>query len=145
MSLITAAVQRLVDRGVGVGGTTIFAGTDVDLPTTGTPAILTLLQTGGEAPVGTQNDGPGALRKPRFQATARADRYDDALALAEAAWAALGGTPHDPTVPRLPIVNLLIGDVFFLWMHPITDFIDLPIDANARVRIAFNVGAQWRA
>lgn len=137
MSLITAAVLRLVDRGVGVGGTTIFAGTDVDLPTSGTPAILTLLQTGGESPEGTHQDGAAALRKPRFQATARADVYDDALALAEAAWAALGGKP--------PIVNLSIGDVFLLWMHPISDFIDLPIDANARVRIAFNVGAQWRA
>lgn len=137
MSLITAAAQRLVDRGVGIGGTTIFAGTDVDLPASGTPAILTLLQTGGEAPAGTQNDGPAVLRKPRFQVTARADVYDDALALAELAWAALGGKP--------PIANLRIGDVFVLWMRPISDFLDLPIDANARVRIAFNVGAQWRA
>lgn len=137
MSTIAAAVQRLVDQGVGVGGQTIFAGTDVDLPVSGTPAILTLLETGGEAPEGTHTDGPVAFRKPRFQVTARADVYDEASALAELAYAALGGRPA--------IVNLAIAGVFFLWMHPISDFIDLPIDANARVRIAFNVGALRRA
>lgn len=134
MRTLQAVIDRLEAQGLGTEGMTIFAGSDVDLP--GIPGgFLTLAETGGGVPIGTHN--AGSLRQPTVQVTARADVYTDAAALADLAYLALGGGDQ-------PIVNLDIGGAFFLWMRPTNEPLQLPIDANGRNRLAFNVASLRR-
>lgn len=132
---IDALIVRLADQNVGVGGTTIFAGSDVNLPNTGVPAFITLAEAGGPEPTRFHNTPP--LRHPSIQLTARGDLYDEVAALLEAAWDAVGGSDH-------PIVNMSIGGVFFLSMYPVGEPLQLPVDAQQRVRLAFNIAMTRR-
>ncbi|HEX6880942.1 MAG TPA: minor capsid protein [Terriglobales bacterium] len=131
MTSIDAIIQRLVDEGVGVRGTTIFAGTESDLPTADS-GFITVLETGGRPPIGTHNEGPTALRQPSFQITARAGKYRVARNLAEQVHTAL------------TFSNLQIGDRFFLYAAPMQEPFSLPNDANGRVRVAVNIETTHR-
>lgn len=133
MESIEAVALRLENQNVGAGGTTIFYGSDVNFPT-GPTAFISILQTAGRPSIGAHN--ASALRQPGFQITSRGDLYTEALALLAQAYTALGGDQG--------LSDILIGDVFFLSMRPSSEFIDLPPDANQRVRIAFNVSSLRR-
>lgn len=124
MRVLDAFVARLEGQGLGVAGTTIFAGSDVDLPP-GPTAFLTLVETGGRAPIGTHQE-PIAIQQPTIQVTARADLYPAAAALA------------DQVIAALSVTNLVIGDLFFLFIRPGQSPVSLPIDAQGRVRLATN-------
>ena len=135
MRTLDAMIVRLENAGIGTGGLTIFAGSDVNLPDGGNPPLLSLAEAGGPDPTRFHNTSP--LRHPTIQVTARGDIYDDVAALADRAWDALGGG-------ATPLVNVVIGDVFFLTMHPYGDIMQLPVDAQQRVRLAFNVAMTRR-
>lgn len=130
MRVLDAFVARLEAQGLGTAGTTIFAGSDVDLPSEGS-ALLTLVETGGRAAVGTHAD-PIAIRQPSLQLTARADLYQDAVTLL------------DQAIDALTVTNLTIGDLFFLWIRPLQSPLNLPIDAQGRVRVATNFASAVR-
>jgi hypothetical protein len=131
---IDAMIIRLETKNVGVSGSTIFAGSDINIPVAGDPPLLTLAEAGGPEP--TRFHNTASLRHPTIQVTSRGDIYDDVAALLDNAWNALGGDE--------PIVNVTIGDVFFLTMHPIGEIMQLPVDANQRVRLVFNVAMTRR-
>lgn len=131
MRPLDAVVARLEAQGLGIAGASIFAGSDVDLPAT-PGAFLTLAETGGRGPIGTHN--AGSLRQPTFQVTARGDLYPEAAALADQAYLALGGGDQ-------ALVNVDLSGVFVLWMHPVTEPLQMPIDAQGRSRLSFNVSA----
>jgi hypothetical protein len=125
--------QRLQDQGVATPGTTLFAGSDVNIPP-GPGPILTIAETPGQAPIGAHNTT--SIRQPAPQITARGDEYPAVAALLELAYTALGGTNG--------LSNILIGDVFFLWLRPAGEPFQLPNDAQGRVRLAFNVKSARR-
>jgi hypothetical protein len=90
-TLLRELVRVLVDAGVGVFGTTIFAGSNAQVPTEG-PPMLQLRITGGPAPLRTQNQiSPPAYPRPTVQFMTYADSYEAADALAQAAYAAVTG------------------------------------------------------
>lgn len=134
MRTLDALILRLEQRGTGVAGVDIFAGTDVNLPDQGSPAFLTLVESAGNPPIGTHN--AGSLRRPGIQVTARGDLYPEVAALAERAFEDLGGKDG--------LTNILLGDVFFLWIRPSSDLFSLPVDAKERVRVSFNLGMTRR-
>jgi hypothetical protein len=127
---LDAYKSRLIAMVPVVDGKTIFAGTDADIPTTG--SFLTIIETGGESPIGTHNEGHTALRRPGFQVTARATDYRDTSALIQLAYNASRAS------------NVLIGDVYFLTIRPEQEPFGLPLDKNGRSRMAFNVATTRR-
>lgn len=133
MRTLDAIILLLEQRGVGLGGTNIFAGSDAALPDVDTE-FLTINETAGRPPVGIHNSI--ALRQPAFQIVSRAGEYLPAGNLLELAYNALGG--------KEPISNLLVGDVFFLSLRPTSEPFSLPPDARNRVRLAFNVNSVRR-
>lgn len=80
-------VQVLVQAGVGVLGTSIFA-TSQDVVPLGPGPYLHVKTTGGVAPLGTLAD-PGAYRRPAAQLLVYGADYDAAEAMALAAHDAL--------------------------------------------------------
>lgn len=129
MSALTSILQRLQLQGVGVRGTTIFAGTGADIPNAGT--IVTVTETGGQPPVRLHTGGAinqsKTLRQPSFQVVTRSTDYTQAATKAEQAYNAL------------QFLNTLVEDVFWLDVHPAGEPFTLPVDANGRNRIAFNI------
>lgn len=132
---LDAMVERLEDQGVGTGGETIFAGSDIDLPSAGSPALLTLAESGGFPPMRIHNSS--SIRYPSIQITARGSDYQEVSTLLDEAYEALGGGD-------VKIVNQTIGGVFFLDIHPYTEPLQLPLDAQGRVRLSFNVASTRR-
>jgi hypothetical protein len=126
-----ALISRLETLSIGVGGETIFLGSQADLPNTA-EGLLTIIETGGFRPLGSHNDGSVSLRRPSFQVSARAIEYDIAVALLRQAYAAYTFT------------NLLVADVFFLLVAPTSDILSLPNDAVGRSRLAFNIDTVHR-
>jgi len=127
---LDAVIARLEAQGCGVAGVSLFAGSDVDLPS-GSPALLSVAETGGRAAIGTHQN-PSALRQPGFQIAARADRYEDAAALADQAYAALNAS------------NLLVDDVFFLTLRAVQEPFGIGTDAHGRPLVAFNLSTVCR-
>jgi hypothetical protein len=135
MRAMDAIVQRLVQKGLGTAGVTLFAGTETDLPVLPANQVLgSVLESGGEPPQTTHSSG--SIRRPHFQVTFRHSRYPDAAAKAEAAWLALGGEDG--------VANVQISDVFFLYIRPQQEPFGMPVDANSRARVSFNVATAWR-
>jgi hypothetical protein len=135
MTPLDALAQRAISTGLVTANLTIFTGSDPDLPSispTG-PAVMTIAQTGGTRRTRIQGLPPSAgLKYPHFQFVARHPRYPNAEALAYAVHGAM------------ELENVLIGDVFFLWIVPMQDPFDHGKDANGRPRVAFNVETCWR-
>lgn len=132
MTILLALIALLHAKGVGALGTDIYA-----VPVTGTPTgdqgFLTVEETGGAAPLGTQGD-PTALRRPGFQLVARQGKnYGAAGARADVAFDALAS-----------VTNVEIGGVFFLWIRATQDVFSLGLDPSGRPRAAFNVTALCR-
>lgn len=126
-TVLDGVIAQLVAADCGKAGTSIFAGSDVNLPLSGT--YITVMQTAGRAPDRMHN--ATTVRRPGVQLTARGDIYQTVEALAEKAWVALGGLTA--------LTNVTLGDMFFLSMFPAGDKFQLPNDKNGMVRIAFNV------
>ena len=132
MRPLESVLLRLQQQGVGnysnmAQPITLFGGTGVDVPNTGT--IITVTETGGPKAIGTHN--AGSLKQPSFQVVARSSNYLLAAAKIDQAYAALGG--------EFGLKNLLVGTVFWLYMNPMSEPFTLPLDANGRNRVAFNV------
>ncbi len=122
---LDAVLTQLSSSGVGVPGSTLFAGTEASLPSTPT-GIVSVVETGGGMPIPT-HENLTALRQPSFQVVARAQSYRAASNLSRLAYEAL------------ILSNTLVDGVFFLLMAPMQEPFSLPNDASGRVRIAFNI------
>lgn len=90
-------VTRLESRGVGVFGTNIFVGQRSEVPASGCPPFLTLIETAGFRPDRIHNQiHPPAYVKPGMQVVARAKNdYLAARAMARAAYDALQGVRNE--------------------------------------------------
>lgn len=138
MRAIDSVLARLQARGVGVPGTTLFKGTGADL--SGAGAIVTVTETGGQKPVTTHRHG--SIKQPSFQVVARNAEYKLAEAKIDQAYLALGGQRNG--VAYAPIANVLIGDVFWLFIRPSSEPFTLAVDGQGRSRLAFNIDTAWR-
>jgi hypothetical protein len=133
MRTLDAIALRLEEHGIAVGGTTLFVGSDVDIPEGGGPYV-SLNETGGRAPIGLHNSK--SLRRPNIQVTVRGEYYPVVGDLVDRAFVALGGEQG--------LSNIQIGDIFFLTMRPTSEPYQLTNDALQRVRLAFNVATMRR-
>lgn len=126
--LLDDMVTLLVNAGVGVANSTIFYGSQVQIPT-GAGPFVTLTEYGGMAPERTQNKiSPPAYRRPSFQVTVRAQTLVAARAKALAAHNALN------------VRNTTVGGTWYKEISPIQEPFDLgQQDDNGRVRYVFNV------
>ncbi len=79
--------------GVGLRNVSLFASSLAvvpDLSASGAPsAVLHIKATGGVAPIGTHNEGAGALRQPGVQVIVHGKTWPAAYAMAQAAFGAL--------------------------------------------------------
>ncbi len=76
----------LIAAAVGPG-VTVLGSQGASVPPTG--SVVSVIASGGAAPLGTHNEGRAALRRPTAQIVARATRAADAEALAHLAYSAL--------------------------------------------------------
>lgn len=138
MSFIDDMAVRLVTKGVGVIGTTIFESSDAAIPT-GPGPFLTLSETGGVAPTKVQNKTTAATQRPTLQVLVRAGRiagvqeaYPAARAMAKAAYDAFDG-----------IYNTVINGTFYISVGPRQEPTDMGKDATGvRVQVVFNIEAE---
>jgi hypothetical protein len=131
VTALEAVIAYYESQGVGVGGETIFVGTEAALPEPGeSPGFLTIVETGGRPPIAIHN--AGSLKQPSFQITARHEDYRVATALIDAAFAVS------------EVSDKLMGDVFFLSMRPNQSPFPQTNDGVGRVRKTFNVNTVHR-
>ncbi len=124
-----ALVAHLVAEGVGTFPGTIGVGAAAP-KLSGAAPFVSVIETGGLSPIGTHNEGATALRRPGFQIVARALDPKVARAKAEQAYLALR------------VSNQTLGGpsgVRFLWVRPVQEPFELPLDAMGYARMAFNV------
>lgn len=106
----------------------LFFGSVVTLPTDKVLPILTIIETGGLAPVYIQNSARPAYQQPAAQIVGRAGSYNTARLTAVAAYNAV-----------LDIENELVNGVKYLYIRPLQEPFDLGPDDAGRARVAFNV------
>jgi hypothetical protein len=87
-TFLREVISALVGAGVGTEGESIFATASAVIPS-GTGPYLGIRATGGAPPIGTHNEGVGALRRPGIQIIVRASTWAAAEAMAQAAYSAL--------------------------------------------------------
>lgn len=128
MMTIEAIGVRLVAVAQVVNGVTLFLGSDPNLPSTAS-GFLTVVESPGFPTVRGHNTTPDD--RPSFQITARAKDFAVAAALLKKARTALDG------------VNVVWGDVFFLYVRSGTPF-GMPPDDAGRARRSFNIDTYRR-
>jgi hypothetical protein len=131
-TIFSALVQFYTAKLGATPGVDLFGGNAVNLPNENKP-MLTIIGYGGIKPEGLHTEGLIVIRRPRFQLTARSIVFDEALALAEAAYAASQAIDEE------------IGGFFFLRISPLTEPVSLPLDPSGRARITFNLETVVRA
>lgn len=131
MPLLDELITRLVTQSVGTFGTDIFAGSGAVIPT-GNGPYLSLTETGGSAPSGTQNDT--AVENPTVQIAARAKSSVDARAKLKLAYTALGGANG--------LHNITLSGTFYLKIKPRQGITDIGKDDPGRPMCAFNIDAE---
>jgi hypothetical protein len=126
-------IVRLVARGVGVYGTSIFVSSKAIIPD-GAGPYLSITATGGAGPLRTQNAvATPAYQRPSAQLVARATTYAAAKTMARAAYDALVG-----------VRNEAINGVYYREINPVQEPFDLGLDVRGRACSAFNVSCVRR-
>lgn len=97
-TFVEELVKVLVDAGVGVFNTNIFASTAVSLPTDDQTYLL-IVETGGTTPGRIQNQIAPAYPRPTAKITVRATKYVDARTMARAAYDALAAVRNQTITP----------------------------------------------
>ena len=129
MAFLDDLIVKLVTDGVGVLNTTLFLSSKAVIPP-GDGPYITLMETGGLAPLRVQNQPSAAALRPSAQIVVRATAYPDARAKAQAAYASLDG-----------VFNTTINGVFYTKITARQEPTDTGLDESGRVRVTFNVDA----
>jgi hypothetical protein len=124
MSTLSELGDYLAGLGIGDLGVDLFLGSRPDAPDT----ALTLYQYPGGAPEYIQDSFNPSAESPQIQVVARALKYEDADALASAAWVALS-----------PITNTKLGGTYYRSVRPNGSPGTMGRDSNDRVLVFFNV------
>lgn len=86
-SATLASELEAIVRAPMPAGVVVISSLKATIPPTG--SVVSVIVTGGAAPLGTMNDGVGAYRRPNAQIIARAATAQDAETLAQLAYSAL--------------------------------------------------------
>lgn len=129
MRTIEAVALRIKQRGVA---TAAYQGSDVVIPG-GDGPYVSLIETAGRT---IDMHNTSSILQPSIQVTVRGGKFGPTGAMADLAWEELGG--------KEKLVNVLIGDVFFLWLHPAQPPFQLTNDPQGRVRLTFNLAIARR-
>ena len=127
MSLLDDLAAKLVADGVGVLGTSLFLSSAAIIPA-GNGPFISLNETGGMAPIRTQNTVRVTLR-PTVQVLVRATSYTVARAKAWAAYQSLDG-----------IFNTTLSGTAYRRIGARQEPTDMGLDATGkRVQVVFNI------
>lgn len=130
--LLDEIANRLVAEGVGAINSVIFMGAKAIIPS-GDGPYLTLSETGGFSPAGTQNDT--GTERPTVQILGRATSYPIARAKVQQAFDALGGANG--------LHNMLLSGVWYVSIkarQSVTDMMQQ--DEQGRAMLVFNIDAE---
>ncbi|CAB4190570.1 hypothetical protein UFOVP1196_72 [uncultured Caudovirales phage] len=127
MGLLESLAAKLQTDGVGTYGTNIFVSSKATIPS-GAGPYMTLIETGGIAPIRTQSDGSfPAYQRPQIQVMARATSYAAAKTMVENAYASL-----------VALQGATVGLDVIIQMTPIQEPFDLGVDEANRARVVVN-------
>ena len=127
MGFLESLATQLQTDGVGTYGTNIFVSSKATIPA-GSGPYMTLIETGGIAPIRTHSDGAvPAYQRPQVQVMARAASYAAAKAMVENAYASL-----------VALQGATVGLDVIIQMTPIQEPFDLGVDEANRARVVVN-------
>ena len=118
---------RLVAQSVGTIGTNIFLGSRAAIPS-GEGPYLSLIETGGSAPLRIHNVTTGHPQRPTAQVAVRGKKYNLARTMANNAYLALDG-----------IYNTVLSGTFYQKVIARQEPTDIGLDNLERVLITFNI------
>ena len=131
MAFLDDLASKLIADGVGVLNTSLFLSSRTPIPT-GAGPYITLMETGGLAPLRVQNRTSAAILRPSAQIVVRATSYPVARMKAQAAYTSLDG-----------VFNTTLNGVFYLKITARQEPTDTGLDeSGGRVRVTFNVDAE---
>lgn len=130
MAFLDDLAARLVSRGVGVIGTSIFMSSKAQIPS-GAGPYLSIAETGGSGPTRIQNKVTPATQRPTAQIAVRASSYPVARTMAKAAYDALDG-----------IYNTTLSSTMYLSVTARQEPTDLGLDDIGRAMLVFNIDAE---
>jgi hypothetical protein len=119
-------VTVLESEGVGTGAVDLFISSKTSLPKDKTHLVI--VETGGTGSLRTHNIPGDAYENPSAQILARSISYVEARSLLARAYNAL-----------VKVRNQRINGTWYVEIRGLQKFIDLGLDENSHVRIAFNV------
>jgi hypothetical protein len=119
-------VAQLVAEGVGTPAVDIFVSNKAALPRTTTHLVI--VETGGTGSFRTQGTAGDAYENPSAQVLARGANYAEVRRLLARAYDAL-----------VKVRNQDLNGTWYVEIRGLQKFIDIGLDENANVRIAFNV------
>ena len=123
--------DRLVAQGVGVFGSNIILGSKGVIPD-GDGPILSILETGGTAPLRVHNEAAAHVQRPSAQILVRGKNYVATRTMAKNAYLALDG-----------IFNTSLSGTFYQSVTAQQEPTDLGLDSpGLRTMIEFNVQAE---
>ena len=131
MSFPEDLVVQLAAEGVGTPAVDIFISNKSASPNA--KPYLLITETGGSGPIRTQNILGDSYETPSAQILARGADYTDVRLMSERAYNAL-----------VKVSNQMLNGTWYLDIQGLQKFIDLGLDENSHVRIAFNVLATKR-
>lgn len=133
MPFLDDIAAKLVADGIGVIGTTLFTSSKAVLPS-GAGPYITLMETGGLAPLRVQNRNGAAILRPSVQVVVRATSYQVARAKAQDAYTSLDG-----------VFNTTLNGTFYLKITARQEPTDTGLDEAGRPRVTFNLDAEKAA
>lgn len=122
--------DRLVAQGVGTFGSNIILGSKGVIPD-GDGPILSILETGGTAPLRVHNEAGAHVQRPSAQILVRGKNYSATRTMAKNAYVALDG-----------VFNATLSGTFYQHILAMQEPTDIGLDAKGRVMISFNVEAE---
>jgi hypothetical protein len=125
-------VYRLVADRVAQAAVNLFVSTIAAAPKGSAPHIL-IIETGGSGSDRTQNAAGDAYENPSAQILTRGKDYIAVRAMSDAAYDSL-----------VRVRNTTLNGTWYVEIRGLQKFIDLGLDENANVRVAFNVLATKR-
>lgn len=120
-------MTQLAAEGVGTAAVNLFISSRAASPRSTAPMLI-IFETGGTGSMLTQNSVGDAYEFPSAQILVRGADYAAVRAMADAAYDAL-----------TKVRNQMLNGTWYVSIRGLQKFIDMGLDENGHVRLAFNV------
>jgi hypothetical protein len=127
---IEEIANRLVAQNVGLVGSTIFLGSQAQIPT-GNGPYISLIETGGSGAARMHNS---ALERPTLQVLTRGKSPSAVRSMSKAAYIALGGPDG--------LWNCTLDNIFYASLTVRQEPTDIGADEAGRGMFSFNIDAE---